>query len=148
MTSRTSGPIRGPVLYLKALGAWFGFAALATVGSVVRTAVLLPALGEHRAHQAATLLTAAAIFLAILLFARVTALDTREAWRVAWLWVGCSLVAEFPLLHYGLGVPWARLFADYDVRRGRLFALVLIVELVGPRVAATSVGRRRRAGRA
>ncbi len=140
-----SGTIRALVVYSKAVGVWFGFVALAALVSGVRTAVLLPALGEHRAHQAATVATAALVLAATVLFVRATRLRMGEAVRVGLLWLTMSIVAEFVLLHYWLGVAWSRLFADYDLRRGRLFALVLLTELVGPplivRLASRPGGR-------
>jgi hypothetical protein len=138
-----SGTIRALALSLKAIGLWFGFVALAALVSEVRVAALLPLLGEQRAHQVATVATAALVWIGIAVFARVTALAPREAVRVGLLWFAMSVVAEFVLLHYWFGISWSRLVADYDVRRGRLFALVLLTELLGPSLVVLSARRQR-----
>jgi hypothetical protein len=34
--------------------------------------------------------------------------------------------------HYTFGNPWPDLLADYDLRRGRIWVLVLVVTLLAP----------------
>lgn len=139
-----TSPVRTLVLSLKATGLWFGFVAMAALVSGLRAGLLVSAFGEHRAHQVASVLTALLIFVAIAVFVRASALAPREALSIGCFWFGLSVLAEFVLLHYLLGVSWARLFADYDLRRGRLFALVPVTELIGPWVAVRWLGPRGR----
>jgi hypothetical protein len=51
---------------------------------------------------------------------------------VGTLWLALTLTFEFVVGHYGFRKPWADLLADYDVRRGRIWVVVLVVTLLAP----------------
>ena len=123
-------------LYVKAVALWCGFVAIAAAGAAVREAYLITALGEHRAHQLATLLVCGLVLVAIVGFVRFMAVSRRLAVRIALLWLGLSVWFEFPFGRYVLGIPWARLLVDYDVSAGRLNGLLLLTQLVAPIVVA------------
>jgi len=100
--------------------------------------------GERTAHQ---LSTASAIGLFAgyfeLLERQRPLASTREALRVGAAWLVLTIAFEFG---FGRGVAhtsWEELLADYDVRRGRLWPLVLIWIALGPAVihAAHERGR-------
>ena len=61
----------------------------------------------------------------------------RQAVAVGALWVGLTLAFEFGVGHYGFGNPWAELLADYDLRRGRIWILVLLTTLLAPLLTLT-----------
>ncbi len=109
---------RPAVIYIKAVALWFGFAAIASAVAVAREAVMVQTLGEHRAHQLATLLLCGLVLAAIVAFVRVMAFPTRLAWRIGWLWLALGLWFEFAFGRLLLGIPWARLLADYDLAGG------------------------------
>ena len=63
-----------------------------------------------------------------------------EAWRIGGLWVVLVLAFEFLAGHYVFGTPWSELLADYNVLRGRIWPLVLVITAVAPYVAGRARG--------
>ena len=51
------------------------------------------------------------------------------------MWTLLTLLFEFGFFHYIMGEPWERFIANYDMSEGRLWPLVLLVQLVGPYTA-------------
>ena len=47
-------------------------------------------------------------------------------------WVALSVAFEFLAGHYVFGNSWERLFADYNVFRGRIWIMVLVANLFAP----------------
>jgi hypothetical protein len=63
-------------------------------------------------------------------------------------WVGVALLLvtvafEVVLGRFVSGLSWSALLADYDISRGRLWPLVLVGVLVGPRFWSGRSGRSR-----
>ncbi|HEU4647502.1 MAG TPA: hypothetical protein VFS33_00470 [Gemmatimonadales bacterium] len=117
----------------RALAIWLLLLVLAIANGGFREAVLIPRLGPDAAHRVSTLLLCALILLAVSLtigWLRPTTL--RSALTVGGLWVVLTLAFEFLAGHYLFGRPWEVLLADYDVRAGRIWVLVLIVTLLAP----------------
>jgi hypothetical protein len=52
------------------------------------------------------------------------------------LWLATTVVFEFVAGHYLFHHPWSKLLADYDVRQGRVWVVVLLATAVAPRWAA------------
>ena len=48
------------------------------------------------------------------------------------LWLTLTVVFEFGFGHYVIGHPWKYLLADYNIFKGRLWSLVLLVTFVSP----------------
>jgi hypothetical protein len=115
---------------------WLGAAVLGVGNGVARRGGYEQRLGEQRAHQVST-------GTAVLLFAGYIYLLDRR-WPIASLahaavvgpaWVGATVVFEFALGHYVAHMPVRELFRDYDLRRGRLWSLVLVTLGSGPALA-------------
>lgn len=107
------------------VAAWGGLALLAVANGVSR-GLYQKRLGEARAHQ----VSSATLVVALLPYAaavdRRWPLPTaRSAVRVGLTWVGLTTTFEFGFGHYVAGQSWRALLADYDVRRGRLWPVVL-----------------------
>lgn len=64
----------------------------------------------------------------------------QDAWTIGVLWVMLTLAFEFLAGHFLFGKPWQELLADYDIRAGRIWVMVLIVTLVTPIVAFKNRG--------
>lgn len=112
---------------------WLLLAFLAILNGAVREAVLRPALGEQAGHVVSTL-----IFCVVILLVTIVALGWigPSSWRAALMvglaWVGLAVVFEFLAGHYLFGSSWTQLLADYDLREGRVWLLVLITSLLAP----------------
>ena len=48
------------------------------------------------------------------------------------LWTGLTVAFEFLFFHYVRKYSWKELLGNYDVRKGRLWPLVLIATLTAP----------------
>lgn len=117
------------------LAAWAGGAALGVANGALREGIY----GRKLPEPAANAISAAS---AIGLFATYfSALQRRwplrsrsEALAVGGTWVGLTVCFEFGIGR-ALGRSWAELGAEYDLRRGGLWPLVLASLAVGPELA-------------
>ena len=129
-------PPRPP--YRQWTAAWAGLAALATANGLSR-GLYAGRLGDHRAHQVST----ATLIAALLPYARAVErrwpLPTdRAAVHTGATWVALTVAFEFGFGHYVAGQRWSTLLADYDLRRGRLWPLVLAATAAAPTLARRS----------
>ena len=123
-----------PFVFLSALGVWLILLVLAIVNAGFRTKVLENKMSELHAHQVASLLYISIIFVisyVYVLFLRlhVTILDLV---LIGATWVVLTIVFEFLFGHYVMHHPWEHLFKDYDLRKGRLWALVVVSIITAP----------------
>ncbi len=124
-------------MLLKAAAVWFMLMMLAIANGVFRNSVVSPRIGEHGGHIFSTI----SLCLIILIVAWATIgwigpRTSRDALQVGVLWVAMTVGFEFLAGHYVFGNPWEKLFADYNVARGRIWILVLVANLTAPRLAA------------
>jgi len=129
-------------MYLRSALVWLVFGVVAFAAGALRQAALAPVLGEHAAHQAGSVLAAAVMAGVAVWFIRRLRPTSSEALTIGGLWVAMTIAFEIGYFRFGLGVPWSRLLHDYNIFRGRLWLLVLIVQFVAPYV----VVRRARPG--
>ncbi|MCB1748852.1 MAG: hypothetical protein H6977_13070 [Gammaproteobacteria bacterium] len=115
---------------------WFLLALIAIGNGIVREKTYGRHLGERTAHQLSTLLAATAVGIVGWLLQRGWPLaDVGVALRVGLAWLVMTIAFEFGFGHYVAGHSWQRLWADYDLRRGRVWGLFLAwLALVPPLV--------------
>lgn len=110
--------------FLKYFLAWFPMLLLAIANGALRDLVYKKYLGELAAHQVST-------FSLIILFAVYTGLiikwippaSANQAMLVGLLWLVLTLAFEFGFGRYR-GNSWEKLFADYNLLKGRLWILL------------------------
>jgi hypothetical protein len=112
---------------------WLGGPLIGIANGTLRELGYKDRVGERTAHQISTG-SAIALFAGYFeLLARLRPLtSTREALRVGAAWLALTIAFEFG---FGRGVAhtsWDDLLADYDVRKGRLWPLVLAWIALGP----------------
>jgi hypothetical protein len=123
-------------LVARALLVWGGLLVLAILNGALREALLGPWLGEAAGRRVSSVLLAVLIGLvAWLTVPWIGPATARQAWAVGALWTVSTLAFELLGGHYLFGRSWPALLADYDVRQGRLWILVLLATLVAPAVA-------------
>ena len=115
--------------------AWLGGPLIGIANGTLRELGYQDRVGERTAHQLSSG-SAFALFAGYFeLLARLRPLtSTREALRVGAVWLALTIAFEFG---FGRGVAhtsWDELLADYDVRKGRLWPLVLAWIALGPAV--------------
>ncbi|HSF02192.1 MAG TPA: hypothetical protein VLA62_04240, partial [Solirubrobacterales bacterium] len=117
----------------RALLIWILLVALAILNGIGREALLSPRLGAGAGHLVSSLLLAGLIGLtARLTISWIAPGSIRRAGFVGLLWLGLTVAFEFLAGHYAFGHSWQTLLADYDIRQGRAWVLVLFATLVAP----------------
>jgi len=124
-------------MILRAMSVWIALSLLAIANGSVRQFLLLPSVGPYAGHVISTITLSLLILCAAWLSIRwINPSTAREAWVVGVLWLATTVVFEFVAGHYLFRNPWPKLLADYDVRQGRVWVLVLMTTLAAPRWAA------------
>lgn len=122
---------------------WILLMVLAILNGAIRNLLIAPRLGEQTGHVVSTLLLSLVILVvAWFTIPWIAPNDLRDAWVVGALWVAWTVAFEFLAGHYVFHQPWARLVADYEVARGRIWPLVLIASLLAPVIASRARGPR------
>jgi hypothetical protein len=126
---------------VRAVSVWLVMLIVASANGALRQAVLIPLIGEVGGRAISTLVLAA--LLALLTWLTIGWIAPRsgaDAWLIGAMWVALTLAFEFLAGHYLFGTPWSGLVEDYNVLRGRIWIVVLLVTGVAPRVAAARRG--------
>jgi hypothetical protein len=120
-------------MWLRAILIWLGILVLASLNGAVRDLLLAPRLGDPIARAISTVVLCMLVLLVTWLTIRwIGPRNSRQAWVIGVLWLILTLAFEFLAGHYLFHKPWATLLADYDVSKGRIWLLVLIVTLLAP----------------
>ena len=128
-------------MILHAIVVWLAVLALAVLNGGARAAWLIPRLGPGPGR----VLSAVSLCLLFFLVTWLTIgwIRPANAGRALWvgvLWLGLTLAFEFGAGHYLFHKPWAALLENYDVSRGRVWPVVLVVVLLAPLLAARMRG--------
>ena len=128
-------------MILRALSVWIALIVLAIANGSVRQFLLLPSVGPYAGHLISSVTLSLLILLVAWLSIRwIGPATVQQAWLIGVLWLSATVAFEFLAGHYLFRNPWPKLFADYDVRQGRVWVVVLVATLVAPRWAAGARG--------
>ena len=120
----------------RALAVWILLLGVAIANGALREMLLTPRLGDRAAHVLSTLMLSAAILaIAWLTIGWIGPAGPGDALLAGGLWAALTLAFEFLAGHYLFRNPWSKLLADYNVRRGRIWPLVLVTSLLAPWLA-------------
>ena len=128
-------------MYLRSALVWLSFGVVAFALGALRQVVIAPWLGEQLAHQIGSAAVAALIGAIAVRFTRSLGPTLRQALTIGALWVAMSVAFEVGYFRFGVGASWGRLVHDYNVFQGRLWLLVLLVQLVTPYLVVRRRGR-------
>ena len=119
------------------IGTWFLFMFLAIVNAGIRNNVYKPLVGDLVAHQISTIIFIIVIFAVTYLVLRFSSmkLSDSEALLMGTIWLVLTIIFEFIAGHYIFGNSWEKLFADYNILRGRIWSLVLLTTFLSPYLA-------------
>jgi hypothetical protein len=113
---------------------WLGAPALAVANGSLREKVYRERVGDRAAHQISTAGLIALLTLYLRMLQRRRPLpDRRTAVVVGAVWAAPAVLIEFGLGR-ARGVAWPDLLRDYDVREGRVWALVPLWTALGPEI--------------
>ena len=117
----------------RAVLTWFFLFVVMFANGTLRVLALQPWLGEDSARQLASLTGVALVLIVSWWFVRRSpSATTTQLRRVGAAWLLATLAFEFLFGRFVSGQSWTTLLADYDVRRGRLWPLILVSVLFGP----------------
>lgn len=121
------------MIWLRALAVWLVIFVIEVVHGVVRTLYLVPIVGDLPARQIGVA-TGSLLFLFVawLTVRWIGALTVRQWRRVGALWVVLMGAAEMLLGRYAFGYPWTRIGEDFDLTRGGLLGLGLLMLFLAP----------------
>ncbi len=131
------------LLLVRSLLTWLVLLAAMMVNGSIRVLALQPRIGEDPARQAACVTGILLILgLTTLLLPWLGEVGGRGLLVVGCSWLALTVAFEFLFGHYVAGASWASLLVEYDIRRGRLWPLVLLGVLLAPWLASRIRGRR------
>jgi hypothetical protein len=117
----------------RALAIWLAILVLASLNGALRDLVMAPRLGDTIARAISTVLLSGLVLVVTWLTVGWIGPRSRsDTGVIGAFWVVCTLGFEFLAGHYLFHKPWPELLADYDLRRGRIWIMVLVVTFVAP----------------
>ncbi len=117
----------------KYLLAWAPMVLIAIANGVIREAWYAKRLNELRAHQVSTLSGMLLFGIYIWALMRIWPPESKgQALFIGLIWLGLTIAFEFLFGHYIAGHPWSRLFQDYNILAGRVWAVVLLWVALAP----------------
>ena len=117
------------------VAAWSGGALIGVGNGVLREVTFARVLGPRAAHAASGATAIAAFAGCFSVLERRWPIPTRgEALRIGAWWLAMTVAFEFGFGHAVVKQSWRELLADYDLRAGRTWPLVLAWIALGPAV--------------
>lgn len=117
---------------------WFPMILIAFFNALLREKVYGPHMSEMAAHQLSTVI--AVLFFGLYTWgvtARWPLNDSGQALAVGGMWLVLTMAFEFGFGRYGAGHSWNKLFADYNLLRGRVWSLLLVAIFCLPWICFT-----------
>lgn len=117
----------------RALLVWMVIAMAEVIHGILRMRLLNRRVGDHRARQIAVG-TGSLLILAItwLTLPWIAPMTTQDALVIGALWVTSMLIFEILLGRLVFHVTWAKIGADFDLRRGGLLGIGLLILFLAP----------------
>jgi hypothetical protein len=122
---------------LRGVAAWCCVMIVEVFHGIARTMYLAPALGDFRARQVAVLTGSILILVvATSLIRWIRPAGAGEALSIGISWLILTLAFEVVFGRYVLHASWSRIASDYNLIRGGLLPIGLMVLTAAPLVAA------------
>jgi len=124
----------GTMILLYALGIWLIFVVAGILNGVFRESFITPEVGEHAGHVISTIILICVILAVTYLFISNSKINyTRtDLLLIGAFWLMLTILFEFGFGHYVIGHSWSKLFADYNILKGRVWSLVLLTTFIAP----------------
>jgi len=125
------------MIFVRGIIVWLVIILAESLHGAARRFLLEPYIGEFRASQIGVFTGAAIIFAISLASVRwIGARSVYQSLGVGLLWLALTLGFEFLLGRLVLGYSWEHIGAEYNLLKGGLMTLGLMVLAVSPVVAA------------
>ena len=124
-------------MILRAVLVWLVLIGVEFVHGILRTVFLAPYTGDFRARQISVFTGSCLIVGIAYLFARrLRAGNAKSLLFVGILWLVLTVGFEFGFGYFVVGRSWEDLACDYDLARGGLLPIGLVVLALSPLIAA------------
>ncbi len=125
------------MIFLRGICVWLVFIVAESLNGTVRTLWLVPALGDLRAHQI-SFITGLILVLAIAtIFVRwLQASRASQLLGVGLVWLLLTVVFEIVLGRFIFAYSWERIAADYNLLKGGLMPIGLVLLTLSPLIGA------------
>ncbi|MEP7304371.1 MAG: hypothetical protein ABJA98_02525 [Acidobacteriota bacterium] len=122
---------------LRGIAVWCGIIVVEVLHGIARTMFLAPVVGDFRARQMAVF-TGSVLILAVAAWCIrwIRPAHARDAVCVGIVWLILTLAFELSFGRYVVHATWSRIAADYDLLRGGLLPIGLLVLTAAPLIAA------------
>jgi drug/metabolite transporter superfamily protein YnfA len=116
---------------------WFVIAVLAVANGIFRENILVLRLGQSIALPVSGMLLSIIVFIVTYLSFPLFGKNNAPTYFLIGLqWVLMTLIFEFIFGHYIMCKSWSDIFAIFNIVKGNLFIIVLIVSLFSPLLVA------------
>jgi hypothetical protein len=123
-------------MIVRAVIVWLLLMAVETVHGVLRNQFLAPLVGDFCARQIGVFIGSALVLgIAVLLIGWIRPGSERSLLGIGAIWLALTLALEFGLGR-ALGRPWDAMLADYDLTRGGLLSIGMVLLALSPWIAA------------
>ncbi len=121
-------------LLIRALLTWVLIIPVAILNGAIRNLIYQPHVGPLLAHQISSFTGSAAIITLTYFMLKdyVVNVSVGQLLLIGLLWVGLTIIFEFGFGHFVMKQPWEKLLADYNIFKGRLWVMVLLVTFLAP----------------
>ena len=121
-------------IFLYALGIWFILVVAAILNGVFRESFITSKVGEQVGHVISTVIFICVILVVTYLFLSNLKINytKTDLLMIGALWLILTILFEFVFGHYVMGHSWNRLFADYNILKGRVWSFVLLTTFIAP----------------
>jgi hypothetical protein len=125
------------MLFLKSLVIWVVIAVAETLNGILRMRLLNRRLGDRRGRRVGVV-TGSALILGIawLMIPWTGVAGNGESLLVGLLWLALMLLYDFVIGRWVFHLPWRRMLADFDVRRGGFLGFGMLVLFFAPLIVA------------
>ena len=129
-------------LLLRSFEVWLVIAAAESIHGALRTALLAPLIGDFEARQVAVF-TGSAIIVGVAFLLRdwIQARTFGTQLLAGAFWFVLTLAFEFGVGRLAMDMSWERLLSDYNIAKGGLMPIGLVIMVFAPAVAE-SMGHR------
>jgi hypothetical protein len=127
---------------LKIIGMWLLFIPVPVINGFLREKWYKPALGELPAHIIGSIAVSLLYLIYVFLFFKKSILEYSSAqlFLMGGIWLVLTLIFEF-----GIGVAagrsWEYMLSDYDVLKGRIWPMVLLIIFFSPFIVRAFIKR-------
>jgi hypothetical protein len=125
------------MIILRGIVVWLIFIAAESLNGTIRTLWLVPALGDFWAHQISFMIGSLLVLAIATLFIRwLQASSILQLIGVGILWLLLTVVFEIVLGRFIFAYSWERIAADYNLLKGGLMPIGLVLLALSPVIAA------------